>query len=124
MLKPIVPGCLAMIIKGEFSGRSVRCVSAHKPGEVVEMPDGKKYKYTPGNDNGDVPGWLVIGDVKGKVTFEGVASEKSGFGMVAETSLIRIDAEGDDDLVDEFRQEAFSEVMAEQMAKEGVKRLW
>lgn len=122
MLKPIVPGCLALVISGPDVGKSVRVVSHHEDGSQVDLPNGTERRL-------DLRGkashaWLCLGNVNAVGVDKKPQPGCSGFAMYLEKILMRIDAEGDDELVDEFRQEAFSEVMAEQMAKEGVKRLW
>lgn len=121
MLKPIVPGCLALVIRGPDTGKSVRVISLHHSGEVIDLPNGGRRLFEPESGRS---GWLCIGDVSARTNSGGKEDSLKGFAMYNEKSLVRIDCEGDDELVDDFRQEAFSEVMAEQMAKEGVKRLW
>lgn len=122
-MKPIVPGCLAMIIAGEFAGKTVRCDSGYYAGEMVRTPDGGKHKYTPMTDHNE-RGWLCIGNIIAKIESEGEKHTFPGYGMIRESKLLRIDSEGDDELIEEFAMEECANVMEEQMKKEGIRRLW
>lgn len=121
MLKPIVPGCLALVIRGPDTGKSVRVISLHHSGELVDLPNGDRRLFKP---KIGVSGWLCIGDVSARTSSVSKEDSLKGFAMYHEKSLVRIDAEGDDDLIDEFGMEEYADVMAKQMGDEGVKRLW
>lgn len=120
--KKIVPGCLAMITRGAFVGRTVRCESVHMAGDSLIIPNGRSAKYTPSADV-NVPAWLCIGNVK--AAGKGRAIEDGdGFCMIPETNLMRIDHDDDSPLRKEFSIEEASYAMEEQIRREGGKRLW
>lgn len=122
-MKPLVPGCLAMVIKGPHTGKTVRCQSRHDKDSFVEAPDGNTYQFKPKRTDGAFS-WLVIGDLKARNPNGNKIKSGSGWGMLPEHALMRIDSEGDDELIEEFAMEECANHMEWQMAQEGVKRLW
>lgn len=123
-MKPIVAGCMALVIIGRDTGKTVRCEKRYMPGEMVQAPDGKEYEYSPTGQWSTIPGWLCVGSIKAVNANGGFIDNGRGWGMYAEPALLRIDSEGDDELIEEFAMEECANVMDEQMNAEGVKRLW
>lgn len=123
-MKPIEPGCLALVIKGVHTGKTVRCQSSHVYGDRVIAPDGKEYLFQPLDEVGGATCWLVIGDLTALHVNRELVKGGKGWGFLPERALMRIDSEGDDELIDEFAMEECANHMLEQMNKEGVKRLW
>lgn len=121
-MKPIIPNCLALVISGKDTGKTVRAISRHEDGSMIDLPNGTERNL---NLQGKADhAWLCLGNVHAVGTDKKPQPGCSGFAMYLEAMLMRIDAEGDDDLIEEFASEAWADVMAEQMKKEGIKRLW
>ncbi|QHJ80211.1 MAG: hypothetical protein [Bacteriophage sp.] len=120
-MKPIIAGCLALVISGTDTGKTVRALSRHKSGDVIDLPNGQRAQV---RQMGDVAGWLCIGNVHAVDDHKKPYPDGAGFALYHEKALMRIDAEGDDDLIEEFGMEECANVMEEQMKREGIKRLW
>lgn len=124
-MKPIEAGCLAIVIAGTHTGKNVRCVSCHRAGDEISAPDGNRYKFNPNDRSKDGrPCWVVIGNLSAVRDDGEPLKTGKGWGILPEDALLRIDSEGDDELIEEFAMEECAFQMEQQMKKEGVKRLW
>lgn len=121
-MKPIEAGCLALIISGKDIGKTVRCVSSHYHGEVITLPNGVTTRLIDEAKKGTP--WLCIGSVHAKGSDGKKFKDGAGFAFFPEPRLLRIDSEGDDELIEEFAMEEAGFIMEEMMISEGVKRLW
>lgn len=120
--KKIVPGCLAMIIRGSEAGKTVRCESLHKVGELINLPNGRSARYK--SRHGNPEAWLCVGAVTANGSGGEPLRDGKGFCMAPENALMRIDHDEDSPLREEFSIEECSYMMEEQIKREGGKRLW
>lgn len=121
--KKIVPGCLAIIVKGAAAGKTVRCESRHESGDIVSLPNGRNAAYKP-VDKSNVVAWLCVGSVTANGEGGVPLRDGKGFCMTPEHALMRIDHDDDSTLREEFSIEEASYAMEEQIKREGGKRLW